>query len=109
MSLSEKALSYFRKPPYRCNCCQTVVAAVTSPEDPSLAKYAAFGGGNAPEGYCGAAHAVRLLRPDLEEVVTREFVEKAGSVKCREIKGVHHTPCEKCVQIACDVLAAHPK
>lgn len=85
------------------------MAAARSPDDPLVAECAAFGAGRAPEGCCGAAHAVRLLRPDLEETVTRAFVEKIGSVKCREIKGQYKVPCPECVRLACEVLEAHPE
>ncbi|CAL5971351.1 Conserved_hypothetical protein [Hexamita inflata] len=104
MSYADKALSYFRTAPHRLSCCSSVIAGVNSLEDPMVAQCSKFGGGQAPEGLCGAAHAVKLLRPDLEDVMIQRFTAEAGSVKCKEIRGLNKLPCQGCVRIASDIL-----
>lgn len=72
-----------------------MLAAYNGLEHQSVKEAAKHGGGNAPDGVCGALHAVKLLRPDLEDVVNQEFIKHAGSIKCREIKshGKDSYPC----------------
>lgn len=70
-SYAETALSYFRQPPHKLSCCSSVIAGATTLENPQVAECANFGGGKAPEGYCGAAYAVKLLRPDLEDIMVQ--------------------------------------
>ena len=106
-TISERALSYFRQPPHRLGCCQTIIAAVNGIDDPRVPECAAFSGGRSPDGFCGAAHAVRMLHPDLEDAITKEFTQKAGSVKCREIRAQNKASCQDCVKIAGDFLEAH--
>lgn len=47
------------------------------------------------------AHAALKLCPDSSgNDVRAKFAEAVGSQFCREIKAVHKTPCEKCVESA---------
>lgn len=94
----EAALSKFRKP---YNCSQTVYAAFRPEDADGVAGLAKCGGGKAPEGVCGSLHAALKLCPDSSgNDVRAKFAEAVGSQFCREIKAVHKTPCEKCVESA---------
>ncbi|CAL6020637.1 Conserved_hypothetical protein [Hexamita inflata] len=104
MSYADKALSYFRTAPHRLSCCASVIAGAKSLEDPLVAQCSKFGGGQAPGGLCGAAHAVKLLRPDLEDTMIQRFTEEGGSIKCKEIRAQNKIPCQGCVKLACNIL-----
>eukprot|EP00703_Trepomonas_sp_PC1_P005441 JAP91165.1 hypothetical protein TPC1_17297 [Trepomonas sp. PC1] len=106
MTYAENALKYFRQPPHKLSCCQAVIAGVNGVEDPQIPDYAKFGAGKAPEGWCGAAYAAKLLRPDLEDAISKKFTEEAGAVQCKEIRKINKVPCTGCVKLACDLLEA---
>ena len=106
MTFAENALKYFRQPPHKLSCCQSVIAGVNGIEDATIPNYAKFGGGQAPEGWCGAAYAAKLLKPDMEEAIIKRFVEEAGSVKCREIRSLNKLACQGCVKMSCDIVEA---
>lgn len=100
----EAALSKFRKP---YNCSQTVYAAFRPEDSAGLEELAKCGGGKAPGDVCGSLHAALKLCPDsAENDVRAKFAEAAGSQLCREIKAVHRTPCEKCVEAAVRLVCA---
>lgn len=99
----EAALAKFRKP---YNCAQTVYAAFKPDDSDGIAALASCGGGRAPEGLCGALFAAEKLCPDSADSIAAEFVEKVGAKCCREIKTVHKTPCEKCVETAVRAVCA---
>lgn len=112
MSL-EKAKDHYlgRNGMLRKNCCESVAHAFQHeiplpPEE--LENYSGFGGGRAPEGYCGAVYAAkRLLEVSgSDKVVTLHeiFKEIAGSVKCREIKALRKISCLECVQRAAETV-----
>lgn len=86
------------------NCCESVAhafqdAVPLSPEE--LQSFAGFGGGRAPEGYCGAVYAAKRLletsAPDKVVTLHEIFNGLAGSVKCREIKALRKISCLECV------------
>ncbi|CAL5971392.1 Conserved_hypothetical protein [Hexamita inflata] len=104
MQYSEKALSYFKKEPFKLSCCQAVIAGCTSLDNPLIKECAKYGGGNAPEGLCGAAYAIKLLKPDIEDSLTDKFRKEAGACQCKEIRANGQTSCSNCVKIACDIL-----
>nr|WP_320013877.1 hypothetical protein [uncultured Desulfobacter sp.] len=67
------------------------------------------GGGKAPEGVCGALHAVRVILGSgsaLEEI-ENDFSAKAGSKQCREIRGMRSLPCSGCVTLSAYLLEQH--
>ena len=105
----EKAVELRRS--QKCNCCQSVVAALT--EDPVLIQAASgFGGGMGNmEGPCGAlVGAVIAAGKKTEGAGTtrfsknlyEKFRERSGAVICRELKGIGSgkvlCPCEDCVR-----------
>ena len=56
--------------------------------------YSAHGGGHAEDGLCGALYAAKTLinDPKKTERLNKEFLKKAGSVKCREIMKLKSFP-----------------
>jgi hypothetical protein len=85
----------------RLNCAQSVTAAFT--EDQTALQEVAFcGGGNAPDGWCGAAHAATLLTKN-KSSVEKTYIEKAGSVKCAEIRGNRKLSCVGCVELGAEL------
>jgi len=94
-----RALELFQRMPRTCNCAQSVAAGCGHPE--LTAELSSCGGGRAPEGRCGALHAaLRMVPAERGEAVRAAFIAKNGSEFCRELKTVHHTPCEQCVETA---------
>ncbi len=89
------------------NCAQAVLKAFKDkcPTDQTMAK---MGGGRAPEGVCGAYYAANHLlekcHPEKVEEFKQEFKNFAGSLKCREIKRIHKTPCADCIAKAAEFL-----
>ena len=89
------------------NCCESVAYAFKDQiplSDEELRSYAGFGGGRAPEGYCGAVYAARRL---LEIAGSPKaaglpavFEKAAGSAKCRKIKALKKISCLECVEKA---------
>jgi hypothetical protein len=97
-----KATEIFSEVPRTHNCAQAV-AAGTGHEELS-AELAACGGGRAPGGMCGALYAALRVTPEsAHEGIKKAFEAAVGSTLCRQIKGVCHTPCEKCVETAADL------
>ena len=93
------ALEIFQRVPRTHNCAQSVAAGCGHPE--LVVELASCGGGRAPEGRCGALHAAMLMAgPKKQETIRRQFIAENGSEFCRELKSVHHVPCEKCVECA---------
>lgn len=92
----------------RLNCAQSVLRAFQGSHnvsDDEIGKARKLGGGRAEGGLCGALYsALQLMgEPALSESLRREFVNMAGSDKCREIA----IPCVECVRLAASLLAAH--
>lgn len=84
----------------RYNCAQAVLAAFDAPAEKVLAAKA-HGGGRAPEGLCGAFHAVKELVGDEKfGGMTGKMVEAAGGLSCREIRPLGKLSCRECVGLA---------
>lgn len=103
----ERALNAYKNE--RLNCAQSVLRAFQphpdiSDDDILHARH--HGGGRAEEGLCGALYAALRLtdsataRQELQD----EFVAKAGSDKCREIRRAARIPCVECVRLAAHLL-----
>ncbi|WP_005032490.1 hypothetical protein [Holophaga foetida] len=87
--------NYTGKSGPRLNCAQSVAAAFGV--DPQ--GFAAFGGGQAPEGWCGAAYAAAHLTGN-PEAIRNAFQEKAGAITCKAIRQNRILPCPGCVETA---------
>ena len=98
-----RALELFRETPLSVNCAQAVASGCGRPDLKD--ELSGCGGGRAPEGRCGALYAALLLSPaERHEELRRRFAAGIGSEFCREIKTVHHVPCERCVEFAASLV-----
>ena len=106
-NLEEQIDKYFHgKEGY--NCAQTVLRILKnnqnvqniSEEDIINAK--AFGGGRAPDGYCGALYgALFASRDDYKKMqILNDFQNIIGNLTCREIKQVNKKSCKECILTA---------
>ena len=98
----KKATSSFRNP---YSCAQTNYAAFDGSDESKLAHYKENSGGRAPENMCGALFAALEIAPEsARKEIAMDFAKRTGSTKCKEIKMLHKTPCEKCVLAAAEIL-----
>ncbi len=95
----------------KLNCAQAVIAGFKdkfSIGDETLAAFSSFGGGKAPDGYCGALYAARhiLEKERLGEIekCNETFIKAAGSTKCKEIRNLKKLSCVGCVEKAAEIL-----
>ena len=105
--LRQKAQDYFLgKGVKKLNCAQSIMAAI-DPENGSnevlLNKFAKYGGGRAPEGWCGPAYVASLMFVK-KEVIEKRYTERVGSVKCAEIRKNGKMPCEVCVELGVELI-----
>lgn len=95
----------------RMNCAQAVASAFKDRynlTEEMVDGFGACGGGNAPEGLCGAFYAVRSILdkhdkdrlPELEQY----FSEHAGALHCSHIKGLKRISCVGCVEKGAEFL-----
>lgn len=102
------ALVFFRGAS-RYNCAQAVLKAYaveTGTCESCLERFSQFGSGRAPEGECGALFAAKAILEDTaaKNEVEREFVQVAGTTRCREIRKSRRATCEQCVQTAANAV-----
>lgn len=90
------------------NCTQAVLAAFQqesgmTPDD--IQSFSHTGGGRAEGGVCGAIHAAKQLlkNPAAVAELEKEFLEKAGSIYCREIRKINRLACRSCVGLAAGI------
>ena len=90
------------------NCAQAVIKIHdhTDTLEHVIQELNTKGGGRAPHGMCGALYSALEMAndDDKKQYIREEFVNQNGSENCRELKRVHHTPCEQCVESACRLL-----
>lgn len=99
----------------KSNCGQAVLNAFRDAFDVSdvnVQEFGGYGGGQAPEGLCGAFYAARVILerhcPELVPDLGTVFARAAGSVKCKEIRSARKLSCLGCVETAAQYLAEHP-
>jgi hypothetical protein len=102
------ALDFFRGE-HRYNCAQAVLKAyapATGVGESCLDRFSQFGSGRAPGGECGALFAAKsiLEDPAAQKEVEREFVDVAGTTRCRDIRKGRRVSCEQCVQTAANAV-----
>jgi hypothetical protein len=100
----DKASDFFHKED-KLNCAQAVLKFCESHESISpeiISEFQACGGGRAPEGVCGALHAIKFIFDDPEKHLEfeKEFIAVAGSTTCREIRRGGKLSCAACVDLA---------
>jgi hypothetical protein len=95
----------------KLNCAQAVIAAFHDEFDApaeAVDAFASLGGGRSPEGRCGALHAAHYLiskkDPSKTVQLEQEFLEAAGSLKCKEIRSKRKLTCLECVETAAEYL-----
>lgn len=95
----------------RLNCAQSVVCAFKGKfalPDAMVAEFAAYGGGKAPGGKCGAFYAARLIlekrAPDKLRGFEEAFVAQAGAMTCKEIRALRKLSCLGCIEKAAEWL-----
>jgi hypothetical protein len=81
-------------------------ASLVDVSDSCLERFSRFGAGRAPDGECGALFAAKaiLKEVDAKKEVEREFVEVAGTTRCRDIRRGRRASCEQCVQSAANAV-----
>jgi hypothetical protein len=104
----KKESDYFHKED-AYNCAQAILRNFQSEHSISqemIDSYSAHGGGRAEDGLCGALYAAKTLinDPKKTERLNKEFLKKAGSVKCREIMKLKKLPCADCVDLAAKIV-----
>ncbi len=65
------------------------------------------GSGRAANGYCGAFYAAKQVSEKMNldgEVLENRFLERTGSLVCREIRAKRSVSCKECVNVAHDIL-----
>lgn len=98
-SVEKKALALFTAVPKLHNCAQAIVAAAG--REDLVAEFAAFGGGRAEGGLCGALYgALAVVSECDKEALKRDFAQLAGSETCRELKMSQKLSCLEAVRIA---------
>jgi len=112
MPVNKAKNNYLGKGTPRLNCAQAVIKAFEERfglDEATFRKFAAYGGGNAPEGlcgaYCAARHLIELKAPDRLQEFESFFTEQAGSLKCSEIRKGRKLSCLGCVEKAAEFTA----
>lgn len=100
----------FHQAPWRYNCAQSVAAAHAGELGLTEAEAAVSeqpnGGGRAPGGICGALHVALRLHPEHREQLLADFAKATGGyTTCRDIKQKGHVSCQRCVELADELLA----
>ena len=103
----EKSIKAFKDE--RLNCAQSIMRGFQEQKNISeqaISDAKSLGGGRADAGNCGALHAALQLTGDDDKVceVLNNFVEKAGSGRCREIRKKKILSCAQCVELAAKLL-----
>lgn len=96
----------------RMNCAQSVVSAFKDDfniGDDIVEKFRNYGGGNAPGGLCGALFAVKYIMRQQEnsegiDELEKYFIEHAGALECRNIRGLKKLSCVGCVEKCSEFL-----
>lgn len=105
------ATELYHHPELKFNCAQAIAYkwAKSDVESHEMAvKFQKFGGGQAPEGACGALYAglERLGNNSVAQGELKEqFKNVATSLSCREIRKVNQLSCKGCVQLVDEFLA----
>jgi hypothetical protein len=95
----------------KLNCAQSVIKAYhdlfKTPEQ-EVNVFAGSGGGKAPEGQCGAYYAAWHLafknNPLKINQFEQDFINAAGSLKCKQIRNQGKLSCLGCIEKAADLL-----
>jgi len=91
------------------NCAQSILRGFKEHfevSDHDIAEARKIGGGRAENGLCGALHSAITLAGDEKKktFIITNFIEAAGSDKCREIRKINRLKCSACVELAAELL-----
>lgn len=91
------------------NCAQSILKGFQEHfevSDHDITEARKIGGGRAENGLCGALHsAITLVRDEKKKTfISTNFIEAAGSDKCREIRKINRLKCSACVELAAELL-----
>lgn len=86
----------------RLNCAQAIFQAFNDNNQHAISDYAAFGGGNAPDGLCGAVYAAATIS-DNKPAVMEQLTKSLGWTTCQELKQ-NRVSCLKCIEHSAEVL-----
>lgn len=109
MKISEIGKKYHEE--HRGNCAQSVAYACSPSDEKELliSRLKECGGGRAEGGLCGALYALKILDEENFDKMLPLFEEKIGHTLCREIRPKKLAPCNRCVEIACELFTQfHP-
>ncbi len=106
MSVEIAKAHYLGKDGYKkLNCAQAVLRAFKDRFDLTedvIDQCGACGGGRAPEGQCGSLYAARVMLGAAHQAEINDcenaLLERAGSIKCREIRAARKLACVGCVE-----------
>ena len=104
------ATELYHHPELKFNCAQAIAYKYASSEEAGQAKaleFKKYGGGNAPDGLCGALHAglERLSHDQRAEIELKNvFKTSASSLACHEIRKENQLSCKGCVQLVDEFL-----
>lgn len=102
-----KAKEYFAIKPKQYNCAQSVLKALEETHS-EIDNFSKFGGGRAPEGFCGALYSALHMAPtDKHDSIKEEFLGEAGALNCREIRKKGQLTCAQCVEKATAINLKH--
>ncbi len=96
----------------RMNCAQSVVSAFKKElkiDENIIDSFKSFGGGNAPDGMCGAYYAARYMLQQCSadkqlSELEKYFLNCAGDIKCKEIRLGRKLSCIGCVEKSSEFL-----
>lgn len=96
----------------RMNCAQAIMHAFKEKfeiDESMVEQFKLYGSGNAPDGLCGAYYATKHIlekstASGKDGELEKYFLEKAGAVKCREIRRAKKLSCLGCVEGCCEYL-----
>ncbi|CAL5972981.1 Conserved_hypothetical protein [Hexamita inflata] len=70
------------------NCFQSVVSALTTPQNPLINELGPLmGGGKAPMGMCGALYGAMEQNPDKKAEILKNFIDETGDFTCSHLRG----------------------
>ncbi len=87
----------------RYNCVQTVLNVFNEDQKHDLDIYKYQGGGNAPDGLCGAVYAAKLIAQEKHTDVLAELEKILGHLTCRDLRA-NRVSCLRCIEESVNIL-----
>ena len=96
----------------RMNCALAIMSAFKESHklsEEQVNRVGRCGSGMAPDGLCGAYYAATVILEDEVGILEEKFKEKAGSLKCKEIRTGKMLSCVGCVEHSAKIIVEHSK